>query len=225
MTLVYEPPGSACSGKAQLGVKNLRMVVMRQFAGIKDAGIYNCRTVNVPGYSSKPSAHGEGRAWDAGMPYESAVVGHRLAAWLVANADYLGVQLVIWDRHKWGGSSWTWRPYGGYPHTDHVHVELNWVAARELTVAKIERLFVEGAAETDQKDDDMPFLYKRKDDPTGSIYVSDGVFTQHVESPAVLGVYKTFCKDIGDQFDDFHNSLRNADDLFTTVAAIKKAVS
>ena len=61
--------------------------------------------------------------------------GDRLANWLVANAEYVGVQYIIWDRTKWhpqrhlSGSC-----YGGsHGHADHIHVELTWKAARGET--------------------------------------------------------------------------------------------
>ena len=61
--------------------------------------------------------------------------GDRLANWLVANAEYIGVQYIIWDRTKWhpqrhlSGSC-----YGGsHGHADHIHVELTWKAARGET--------------------------------------------------------------------------------------------
>jgi hypothetical protein len=54
--------------------------------------------------------------------------GNRLAAWLVANAQRLGVLYVIWFRQIWLPSS-GWRAYngGGDPssdHTNHVHMSI-----------------------------------------------------------------------------------------------------
>jgi hypothetical protein len=54
--------------------------------------------------------------------------GNRLAAWLIANAQRLGVLYVIWFRQIWLPSS-GWRAYngGGDPssdHTNHVHMSI-----------------------------------------------------------------------------------------------------
>jgi uncharacterized protein YlxW (UPF0749 family) len=81
--------------------------------------------------------HGKGRACDfssepdgfrgdaQGEDYE---YGQNLAAWLVENADALGVQYVIWYRQIWTPSS-GWKSYSrayGDPNTDHTnHVHLS----------------------------------------------------------------------------------------------------
>jgi hypothetical protein len=82
--------------------------------------------------------HGKGRACDfaaqpggfggdaGGDDYD---YGQNLAAWLVENADALGVQYVIWYRQIWMPSS-GWKSYsgaGGEPnsdHTNHVHLSI-----------------------------------------------------------------------------------------------------
>ncbi|MCC3762083.1 hypothetical protein K3N28_03230 [Glycomyces sp. TRM65418] len=82
--------------------------------------------------------HGKGRACDfaaqpdgfggdaGGDDYD---YGQNLAAWLVENADELGVQYVIWYRQIWMPSS-GWKSYsgaGGDPnsdHTNHVHLSI-----------------------------------------------------------------------------------------------------
>ncbi|SHM72849.1 coiled-coil domain-containing protein [Cryptosporangium aurantiacum] len=54
--------------------------------------------------------------------------GNRLAAWLVDNADRLGVLYVIWYRQIWlPGSGWRAYQSGGDPssaHTNHVHLSI-----------------------------------------------------------------------------------------------------
>jgi chaperonin cofactor prefoldin len=82
--------------------------------------------------------HGKGRACDyaaqpggfggdaGGDDYE---YGQNLAAWLVENADALGVQYVIWYRQIWMPSS-GWKSYSGAygdpnsDHTNHVHLSI-----------------------------------------------------------------------------------------------------
>jgi hypothetical protein len=82
--------------------------------------------------------HGKGRACDysvepdgfmgdaEGEDYE---YGQNLAAWLVENADALGVQYVIWYRQIWMPSS-GWKSYSGAygdpnsDHTNHVHLSI-----------------------------------------------------------------------------------------------------
>jgi peptidoglycan DL-endopeptidase CwlO len=57
---------------------------------------------------------------------EDKIYGDRLAAWLVANADRLGVYYVIWYRQIWmSGAGWRGYSGGGSPagdHTNHVHL-------------------------------------------------------------------------------------------------------
>jgi septal ring factor EnvC (AmiA/AmiB activator) len=82
--------------------------------------------------------HGKGRACDfAAQPNgfggdaggDDYDYGQNLAAWLVENADALGVQYVIWYRQIWMPSS-GWKSYsgaGGDPnsdHTNHVHLSI-----------------------------------------------------------------------------------------------------
>jgi peptidoglycan DL-endopeptidase CwlO len=82
--------------------------------------------------------HGKGRACDfaaqvggfggdaGGDDYD---YGQNLAAWLVENADELGVQYVIWYRQIWMPSS-GWKSYSGAygdpnsDHTNHVHLSI-----------------------------------------------------------------------------------------------------
>jgi Putative peptidoglycan binding domain len=53
-----------------------------------------------------------------------------------ANADRIGLQCIIYDRTIWSARSPDGRPYEGVnPHYDHLHIELTWQAARQLTLA------------------------------------------------------------------------------------------
>ncbi|WP_199042162.1 coiled-coil domain-containing protein [Glycomyces salinus] len=82
--------------------------------------------------------HPKGRACDfsaqadgfGGVAYgDDKAYGDNLAAWLVENADALGVQYVIWYKQIWMPSS-GWKSYslaGGDPssdHTNHVHLSI-----------------------------------------------------------------------------------------------------
>lgn len=134
MSFHYYEPLVNCTGMAQQGTKNLRDAV----ASWPDAntgypyGIYNCRP---------PSLHGEGRALDIGFPGVAHPSGTALVEVLVANAGALGLMGVIWNKTRWSARSPNGAPYTGpSPHTDHIHVEVNWDKARDnpLTTEEIE---------------------------------------------------------------------------------------
>ncbi len=134
----YEP-AVQCSGRGQEGAKQLMAWYLGAYSakGGKNLGIYNCRPVAG---SASLSLHGEGRACDLGVPV-GAAWAQTLADGLVASSAELGVQLVIHNRKVWSGRHPFdgWRAYGGSnPHTDHLHVELSWQAARDLTAARIQ---------------------------------------------------------------------------------------
>lgn len=135
----YDSTGSRCSGKPQAGTLALRATIRKLFPGIGDLGIYNCRPTRGGG---SLSTHGEGRGWDAACNANTQLkLGDKLAATLVINAPQLGIQRVIWNRRQWDSRAKAWRAYGGVsPHTDHLHIELCWEAARDrpLTEAYIE---------------------------------------------------------------------------------------
>lgn len=102
-------------------------------------GIFNCRPQNHPS-NSAPSVHGNGRAGDSGFPGRNHPQGFLLRDKLISLGRALpgSVQFVIWSRHKYGCAyDWEKRPYGGYPHEDHVHWELTHAAGETLTAAQI----------------------------------------------------------------------------------------
>lgn len=122
-------PGPA-SGGAQPGAAALLAALLARWssAGAYSSGIYNCRDVRG---GSTPSVHSEGRAIDLGI--RDKAVGDRIAAQLLAAAPSIGLQQIIWNRRSIRPGS-TWRSYNGVnPHTDHLHIELNWHGARTLT--------------------------------------------------------------------------------------------
>lgn len=116
-----------------------------------DWGIFNCRDT-VGGTTL--SEHGEGRAWDAG----TVIVTEDGDLWfdfLWQNAAELGVELVIYDREVWSGLNPTVHAYAGLnPHTDHVHSGLCWVAARSLTVAKLQEVWGRWIGDDDELSED-----------------------------------------------------------------------
>ena len=75
------------------------------------------------------SLHGAGRALDLfpGGDAETAKArGDKMADWLVAHAEQLHIQLIIWDRSQWRADGSSDVPYHGpATHTDHLHVEVS----------------------------------------------------------------------------------------------------
>lgn len=96
-----------------------------------------------PGYTTSRacidlrSEHYDGRAvdWqlDANDPQDRRI-GDAAVTWLTANdgevARRLGIQSIIWNHRSWHSSNPVWQGYVGQsPHTDHVHISLNWDGA------------------------------------------------------------------------------------------------
>ncbi|MEV0153105.1 hypothetical protein AB0H57_05105 [Micromonospora sp. NPDC050686] len=83
--------------------------------------------------SGGPWEHPKGRACDWSLqnrgfsPWhnkDTRTYGNNLAAFLLRNADRLGIYYVIWNRQIWFPAT-GWRSYSGpSDHTDHVHVSL-----------------------------------------------------------------------------------------------------
>lgn len=118
------------------GSEALMAFVLATFPGTSNLGIWVPR--NVRGSATALSVHAEGRACDFGVPLAGAL-GDRLAAWFVDNAARIGIQQVIWNRRSWNSERRTWIAYHGVNlHTDHVHAELCWAAARSLTRAQLQ---------------------------------------------------------------------------------------
>lgn len=157
----YDSTGSRCSGKPQAGTLALRAGVRAAFPGIGDLGIYNCRPSSGGGGLS---THGEGRGWDAACNANSQaglVLGNKVAAELISVYSRLGIQRIIWNRRQWDVLNKRWRAYGGSsPHTDHLHIELCWEAARDdpLTVEYVNQVL--GGAEEDELTDAQAKMLK-----------------------------------------------------------------
>lgn len=139
----YDKAGTKCSGKPQPGAVALQAMVLARYPGTKSAGIYNCRPVRG---GASLSLHGEGRAVDI-RPVDKAQ-GDKIAAWLLANADSLNVQEIIWYRRIWTARypSAGWRDYNGVnAHTDHVHVGLNWDGAKGAPPSEMQQVVESGS--------------------------------------------------------------------------------
>ncbi len=104
---------------------------VRTWPGVRSAGTR--RSPPKPSTAGRiRDVHEEGRAVDAMIALpgtsEGDVAGDALAAFVVENADTLGVQGVIWRGTEWYATHIgpAWEAYaGGDPHTSHPHVELS----------------------------------------------------------------------------------------------------
>jgi hypothetical protein len=106
--------------------------------GARNYGIYNCRSVRG---STNRSVHGEGRALDVGFSGVGNPAGTRLVQALLPHVGTLGIQMIIWNRRIYSARYPRGAAYTGVnPHTDHVHIELTWDAARRLTRARVQQV-------------------------------------------------------------------------------------
>jgi hypothetical protein len=158
----------ACTGSPTSGARALLAWLQENYEGYS-LGIYNCRTVRG---GSTTSLHGEGRAIDWGLRYVNGSanpIGTRILQHIGAHGDRLGLQATIWNRRIYSRVSPNGRAYNGVsPHTDHLHIELNWAGARNLTLATC-RAVLSGAVTTQavttptplpQEDDMLLLRYK-----------------------------------------------------------------
>ncbi|HSF86605.1 MAG TPA: SH3 domain-containing protein [Acidimicrobiia bacterium] len=142
----YESSRSPCSGGAKPGTKAFARYFADRFPAVTKMGLYSCR--NVAG-SSEPSQHSEGRGIDIHLPTSSGKartdLGDPIVDLIRSEGRALGVQLLIWNRKKWGARYQSGKDYGGRsPHYDHIHVSLTRDAAAKLTYATLERLLGKG---------------------------------------------------------------------------------
>ncbi|MEE2787097.1 MAG: hypothetical protein VX589_07130 [Myxococcota bacterium] len=153
-----------CSGRATLGARRFATFITTHFGQQLDQNrpngpveIYNCRPIRG---GQAYSVHSEGRAIDIYIPKENGRANNRLgdqiANWIAANAAYVGIQYIIWDRTSWQGSRASQsRCYTGqHPHDDHIHVELTRAASRAETA--FFQVITEGASRPDAPDHAPP---------------------------------------------------------------------
>lgn len=145
-------PGSTIAADGEATQKPIPPTVaafaewVTRWPGIRSAG--KVRSPAKPSTAGRVrDVHEEGRAVDAmlaapGTP-EGVAAGDALAAFLVQNADRLGVQGVIWRRREWYASrvATAWEDYDrGDPHTSHPHIELSPAVASESADAMRARI-------------------------------------------------------------------------------------
>ncbi|MBK8172481.1 MAG: hypothetical protein IPK60_19365 [Sandaracinaceae bacterium] len=137
---------SGCSGTFTQGARALGDYIRDNFPQVTSYGGYSCRA--IVGDAQWMSVHGTGRALDLFIPVDRAVSGEAnadnskgdvVANWLIANAEYIGIQRVIWDRYLWQSDDWgdgRATPYnspGSHPHNDHIHMELSVEGGQRAT--------------------------------------------------------------------------------------------
>ncbi len=131
--------GANCSGGMRQGSRTVSGYIQQHFVGVDYIGGYNCRQIRN---STSMSVHGTGRAIDIMIPVLSDggannEVGDPIANWLVINAERLGIHLIVWDQASWGPhrDHYNTALYSnpGYPHKNHLHVELSEQAASETS--------------------------------------------------------------------------------------------
>ena len=132
--------GDNCQGGMTEGAEALRTFLIEKYPQINSIGGYACRP--IVGNPSQASVHSTGRALDIMLPvgFQAEAIngeGDPIGNFLVANAEEIGIQFVIWDRTSWGAhraSGAKERYYSGaHPHNDHLHVELSEEAGRGET--------------------------------------------------------------------------------------------
>lgn len=118
---------AACGRGLKAGGQKLGTYLRDKFTVITSVGGFACRKNTAD--ASRMSVHGTGRALDIFVPKTGGAAdngqGDKVANWLIANAQRIGVQLIIWDRSIWRANGTNDAAYGGpHPHDDHLHVEL-----------------------------------------------------------------------------------------------------
>lgn len=141
MAVRYDTATSCDPGYARSGTVAIRNHWIN-VTGLGHQGIYNCRRIR--GSATAYSIHAEGRAVDlkanADLPREHDLA-ERYVHFLIANAEKLQIQMIIWNRRSWRDSR-GWRGYNGAsPHTDHAHVEQNRTGAAQVTKALLDELW------------------------------------------------------------------------------------
>ncbi|MFO0646336.1 MAG: hypothetical protein U0326_08850 [Polyangiales bacterium] len=131
---------------AHPGTRDLNAFLLRRYSFLRAGGTYCCRQNSAMTRVPMLSVHSVGRAMDLMVPMTGGdadnTLGDAVANWLVENAEYIGIQRVIWDRAYWNGEhGFGLLTAASLPHTDHVHVELSVAGAERRTA-----FFTSGAA-------------------------------------------------------------------------------
>jgi hypothetical protein len=127
----------ACTS-ALPGTRDLDTYLRRRFPYLSSGGLYCCRQNSATTSVPVLSVHAIGRAIDLMVPMEAGDadngLGDPVANWLVENAEFIGIQRVIWDRAYWnGGRGFGLLSSASLPHTNHIHVELSLDGAARRT--------------------------------------------------------------------------------------------
>lgn len=129
-----------CTGAPAAGAKGAMSWFLAKYKelGAQNSGIYNCRSIRG---GSTNSLHGEGRAVDFGLKWASTRGAfEEFAEQLRLNSAELGIQCIIFNRKIFSGgyANKGWHNYTGVnPHTDHLHVEFSWGAAKRSIEATV----------------------------------------------------------------------------------------
>lgn len=123
---------------AHPGTRDLNAFLLRRYSFLRAGGTYCCRQNSAMTRVPMLSVHSVGRAMDLMVPMTGGdadnTLGDAVANWLVENAEYIGIQRVIWDRAYWNGEhGFGLLTSASLPHTDHVHVELSVAGAERRT--------------------------------------------------------------------------------------------
>ncbi len=138
---------SACTGQLA-GTLEVQRYILGRWSFARPGGDFSCRRNSNPNACEYLSVHAIGRAIDVMIPLSGGsadnTLGDQIANWLIENAEYVGIQRVIWDGRYWSGNRVNdhFRDIesNASPHIDHIHVELSVDAAARRT-----RFFTMGA--------------------------------------------------------------------------------
>jgi hypothetical protein len=139
--------------RAHPGTTELDVYIRTRWPYVRAGGTYSCRRNSNPSSTEYLSVHSIGRAIDLMIPTIEGdadnTAGDAVANWLIENAEYIGIQRVIWDGMFWNGErgfseiSDVRTSSGAYRtdhHVNHIHTELSVDGAAKRT-----RFFTEGA--------------------------------------------------------------------------------
>jgi hypothetical protein len=131
---------SNCTGGFTVGSQSLSTYISGRWSPpVTSIGGYDCRPMVCGSGSCPTSVHGLGRALDImvdGTTPNGLQTGDQIRNWLYHNAERLGIQRIIWNRGIWQANRDGWNTYTGpYPHTDHLHIEVNLRASQDANLA------------------------------------------------------------------------------------------
>lgn len=127
-----------CSGGPAPGARALLAYWLEIYEPLgRSLGIYNCRGVRG---GSSMSIHACGRAADLGVPVsdEGHAIAYEFLDRIGPYVQRLGVQLAIFNRQYGSARNpWPTAYRGVHPHRDHIHIEVNKRAGRDLNLATL----------------------------------------------------------------------------------------